>query len=65
MNNQKNCNTNKAVSIALRVILLALIAFAVWAFSTASAGKDWDVEYPMANAHIDWEQSFYPGPWRR
>lgn len=54
MNNHGKYNTNKTVSIALRVILIALIAFAVWAFSTASAVKDWDAEYPMVNQQVEW-----------
>ena len=62
MNHQKNYSTPKAISIVLRVILIALIAFAIYAFSTARACKSWDVEYPMANAHISWQQTFYGIP---
>ena len=62
MNHQKNYITPKAISIALRVILIALIAFAIYAFSTAKACKTWDVEYPMANAHVSWLQTFYCVP---
>jgi hypothetical protein len=46
----------KAVSITLRIILIALIIFAVYAISTAQAKKTWDVEYPMTNQHIEWRQ---------
>ena len=46
----------------LIVILIALVGFAVWAFSSAYAGKTpWDVEYPMVNVHIDWLPTFHAG----
>ena len=43
-----------AVRISLRIILIALIIFAVYAVSTAQAKKTWDAEYPMTNQHIEW-----------
>ena len=44
----------KAVSWTLRIILIALIIFAVYAITTAHAKKTWDTEYPMTNQKIEW-----------
>ena len=46
----------KALSITLRVILIALIAFAIYTITTTYAEKTWDVEYPMTNQKIEWRQ---------
>ena len=45
---------SKAVSMTLRIVLIALIAFAVYAFATTYAEKTWDTEYPMTNQKIVW-----------
>jgi len=47
----------KAVRITLRIILIGLIIFAAYTFSTAQAKKTWDAEYPMTNQHIEWRQT--------
>jgi len=47
-------NIHKALSITLRVILIALIGLAIYAFATTYAEKTWDVEYPMTNQKIEW-----------
>ena len=44
----------KALSITLRIILIALIAFAIYTITTTYAEKTWDVEYPMTNQKIEW-----------
>ena len=60
--NQKHFSKKSVFSKVLLAILIALIAFAVYAFSTARAKNDWDVEFPLANAHISWQQTFYGIP---
>jgi hypothetical protein len=46
----------KALSWILRIILIALIIFAVYTISTAQAKKTWDTEYPMTNQKIEWRK---------
>lgn len=46
------------------VLAVITIANAVFLLNRAEEARNrWepDVEYPMANAHISWEQTFYPG----
>lgn len=54
--------SRKSFIIVLGIIAVAIAAILVWAFS-AEAEKTWDVECPMANTNISWEQTYYPGPW--
>lgn len=54
MRSHRHYSIEQKISIALRLILLAVVAFAVWAVSDALAVKDWDVEYPMINQRIEW-----------
>lgn len=52
----------KALIILAAVILMACAG--VW-FITAQGGETaWDAEFPMPNAHISWEQTYYSGAWR-
>lgn len=65
-NYQMNYNTNKREKTSIGILAMALavvIAFTIYAASTATAGKKWDVEYPMANGTISWQQTFYAGSW--
>lgn len=62
-------STKKNRSTRARAILLAAlaaltIAHAVTVMAAAEARRNsWepDCEFPMANANISWEQTFYPG----
>ena len=54
--------SRKHFYIAMGIILAVMAALLVWAFS-AEAEKTWDVECPMANTKISWQQTFYPGAW--
>ena len=50
------------------VMFIILILLLIWMGLEIAGVFDppvWlpDGEYPMANAHINWEQSFHPGPW--
>ena len=64
-----NYNTNKRTNTIARTLLILLltviiIAGVCWALETAEAARvRWepDCEFPMANAHISWEQTFYQG----
>ena len=60
--NRNHYIKKSVISKVLIVILFIVIAFAVYAVTTASAGKTWDAEYPMANARISWQQTFHAGP---
>jgi hypothetical protein len=61
MRSHRHYSREQKISIALRLILLAVVAFAVWAVSDALAVKDWDVEYPMTNTRIRWTGAGYNG----
>ena len=61
MKHHRHYSKEKAVSIVLRIILAALVVFAIYTVSTAVALKSWDVEYPMANARIEWTGAGYNG----
>ena len=64
MNSHRNSITKKVISAMLRIILIALIAFVVCTFFNVQAEKTaWDVEYPMANAKVTWQQSYHSGGW--
>ena len=66
INARKKYSTERKVSIALRIILVALVAFAVYTvITTAQAGKDWDVSYPMVNSRVEWTGAGYNGCWGR
>ena len=54
--------SRKNFYIAMGIILAVMAALLVWAFS-AEAEKEWDVECPMVNTNVSWEQTYYPGPW--
>ena len=54
--------SRKHFYIAMGIILAVITALLVWAFS-AEAEKTWDVECPMVNTQVTWQQTFYPGPW--
>ena len=59
---KKNRST-RARTILIMVLAALTIAHAVTVLAAAERRIRWepDVEYPMANAHISWEQTFYPG----
>lgn len=63
MNSRKDSITKRVVSAMLRIILIALIALVVCTFFNVQAEKTWDVEYPMANAKVTWQQSYHSGGW--
>ena len=54
MRSHRHYSREQKISISLRLILLAVVAFAVWVVSNALAVKTWDVEYPMINQRIEW-----------
>ena len=58
----------KKFAIVMLVILLMIVAVGVWELiqiRTARAQSAWMpvVEYPMANAHVSWQQTHYAGAW--
>ena len=60
---KKNRST-RARAILIMVLAALTIIHGVMVLEKAEARRTrWepDVEYPMANAHIGWEQTFYPG----
>lgn len=61
MKSHRKYSTEKKISIALRVTLVAVIGLAIWAITDALAVKTWDVEYPMTNARIQWTGAGYNG----
>ena len=59
---KKNRST-RARAILLCVLATVTIIHGVMVLEKADARNRWepDCEYPMANANISWEQTFYPG----
>lgn len=54
----------KGQIIFILMILLAIIIGMVWNMIEAEGQLPaWQTSYPMANAHISWEQTHHPGPW--
>lgn len=52
----------KGQIIFIALILLAIAAGLLWsAWEDANQPPAWQVEYPMANVNISWEQTFHPG----
>lgn len=51
--------------IFIVVIILAVIIGLAWNYLESSEAEELkpDVVYPMANAHISWEQTFHGGAW--
>ena len=47
--------------IAILVILSMIAAFAVFE-SRREPKPAWDTEFPIANAQVSWDQTFYGGP---
>ena len=55
----------KGQIIFVIMIILAIIIGLAWNYleSGEAEGQKPDVVYPMANAHISWEQTFHGGAW--
>ena len=51
--------------IFILMIILAIIIGLAWNYleSGEAEGQKPDAIYPMANAHISWEQTFHGGAW--
>ena len=54
----------KGQIIFIVFIALAIAIGLIWnAMEEANREPAWQTSYPMANAHISWEQTHHPGPW--
>lgn len=69
MNNHKNYTTKKNTHATVRVVLLTVLVVALAAVVSVLV-EIWDrrpvepdVTYPMANANVGWNQTFYAGGW--
>ena len=62
-----NYNTNKAVTarfiVTLAVLLSAIAGLVALNLSDIGRQKTWDIEIPMANAHVSWIQTYHSGSW--
>ena len=62
-----NYNTNKAVRarfiVALTILLSVIAGLIALNLSDIGRQKTWDIEIPMANAHISWIQTYHSGSW--
>ena len=62
-----NYNTNKAVRarfiVTLAVLLSVIAGLIALNLSDIGRKKTWDIEIPMANAHVAWQQTYFPGAW--
>ena len=57
----KKRKTAPAVIAGLLTVIIALVALNL---SDIGRQRACDIEIPMANAHISWQQTFYSGEWR-
>ena len=54
----------KGQIIFIVCILLAIVIGLVWnALEANNQPQTWQTSYPMANAHISWEQTYHGGAW--
>ena len=60
MKYQKDYSTRRSASIALFILMVMVAMFVVFE-SRTEPEKTWDIECPMANAKISWQQSFHSG----
>ena len=61
--NTKTSAKTRAKAILIVAMMVLTIIHGVTVLEKAAARVRWepDCEFPMANAHISWEQTFYPG----
>ena len=52
--------TVPAVIAGLLTVIIALVALNL---SDIGKRKTWDIEIPMANAHVSWQQTHHAGAW--
>ena len=60
----RNEKESKSFAIVMLVIMVILIAWAVWSTVEELKVPEWpepDTVHPMVNAHVSWEQTNYPG----
>lgn len=64
-----NYNTNKHIgarfAVTLAILLTVIIALVALNLSDIGKKQTWDVELPMANANVTWQQTHFPGAWRQ
>ena len=54
----------KGQIICVIMIILAIVIGLVWnALEASNQPQAWQTSYPMANAHISWEQTYHGGAW--
>lgn len=58
--NRNHYSRKKVTCIALGIVLAMIAVFAVIEIRTEPA-QAWDIVCPMANAKIDWQQSYHAG----
>ena len=64
--NTKPTKTQIARAILLLIVALMIVGGIAFMLEDAAAQMDrWepDREYPMANTHISWDQTFHAGGW--
>ena len=55
----------KVFAVMMGLVLLIIIVWGALELGEAKSEQGWqpDVVYPMANAHISWEQTYHGGAW--
>ena len=53
----------RARKLLLILMAVILIIGVVATILEARSEQTWDAEFPMANAHVSWEQTFRGGAW--
>ena len=61
--NTHNRLRTRRFAIVMAVLLTVIIALVSLNLSDIGRQTTWDIEIPMANAHVSWIQTYYSGSW--
>ena len=53
----------RSIPALMAVLIMVVIALTALNLSDIGKQKTWDVEIPMANAHVTWLQTHHNGGW--
>jgi len=63
MNYTTKAHKTARFAITLAVLVSVIAGLIALNMSDIGIENAWDAEFPMANAHITWEQTFHAGHW--
>ena len=60
---QYSTQTKERARFAAALAVILILCAGLWIGAKQTGKTEWDAEYPMPNAHISWEQTWYSGAW--